>query len=837
MPHVVNGIGTWYYGKRRIYSYQGDCEFCERHSNLESYDTTLFFVVFFVPVIPIGQKRILQRCSVCQRHRVLSRAQWEEAKARDSAAVLEKLQEDPNDREALMQAIGFGLSYQDEPLFNDIVERLHVDRSTDALVQARLGDCYSFFGRWAETERAYRASMAIEDTEIVREALAWSLLRQERPDEARPYLQHILDNKKAASTSSIALLVEVYMSEGQHEQALEVLDLCEAAFPSLATNKKFKRQRKTARRYLHTDKKIRSVFLHGNRTGYREGGMTSRVPYLIALLIPILCALIYFGTVIWIGQSRKVYLVNGTGKPYSVAVQGKEYNLAPSSALPIHIKEGEVPVAFVDPKLGLEPMDLRIESNFWGRPFGGHTFIINPDQAAIVLEEESYYAEVNPPMAGPPKPHFGQGFYSLPGFDYEFQNFPPTLQAKKNEKIRKTRVALGPTNSPEIRVMMLQGLTLDEQTQVCKKLLRIEPNNMLILNWLAHRLPSQEAIAFVETRLDERPVLVEWHRVYQALMERAHPEVDLRPRYRKLLDENKNNPDALYLLGRADPDLDACEKLYQQAALANPPSAYALSGLGFRALCEGKFEDATRYFDLAIPRSTEKLLAERFQRETLLARKDYDALLAAAQREIVIPDRKFSAQLEMIRILAIRGDKAAALQKLNEVVLAGTPQEQMQTRKMLDATIAVCQKDVKGYLKAQENTPTFETAFLRGDMPAAEKMIHPGEHMSVAYRGLLFLEASRSGKKELATTHWSALLVDLEKEGRDERFFADLLAGRKTMAEISPPRSPIEPEKKRVLLTVLAERYPQKAKDLLPLAKRLDYQHDAVSLCLGRFLE
>ncbi len=59
MPSVINGIGTWYYGKRNIHRFRAGCEFCNRVGDLESYDTTLYFVVVFIPVIPIGKKRIL----------------------------------------------------------------------------------------------------------------------------------------------------------------------------------------------------------------------------------------------------------------------------------------------------------------------------------------------------------------------------------------------------------------------------------------------------------------------------------------------------------------------------------------------------------------------------------------------------------------------------------------------------------------------------------------------------------------------------------------------------------------------------------------------------------
>ncbi len=38
MPTVYNGIGTWYYGKRRIHTGKGTCEFCGSLTTLESYD-------------------------------------------------------------------------------------------------------------------------------------------------------------------------------------------------------------------------------------------------------------------------------------------------------------------------------------------------------------------------------------------------------------------------------------------------------------------------------------------------------------------------------------------------------------------------------------------------------------------------------------------------------------------------------------------------------------------------------------------------------------------------------------------------------------------------------
>ena len=76
MPTIVNGIGTWYCGKRRIHRVKSGCSQCGAFAELESYDTTLYFVIFMVPIIPLGQKRILESCPSCQRHKIVKLKDW-----------------------------------------------------------------------------------------------------------------------------------------------------------------------------------------------------------------------------------------------------------------------------------------------------------------------------------------------------------------------------------------------------------------------------------------------------------------------------------------------------------------------------------------------------------------------------------------------------------------------------------------------------------------------------------------------------------------------------------------------------------------------------------------
>src|SRR5262245_44607107 len=147
MPTVVNGIGTWYYGRGRVHTLRGVCEFCHRVGDLASYDTTLYFTVAFIPVIPLSKKRILRSCPSCQQHRVLTRREWEAAKANDSALVLEKLRDDPDNRDAIKEALALAMTYQDQDLFDRVAETLASHCRDDAEVQSLLGQGYGYFAR------------------------------------------------------------------------------------------------------------------------------------------------------------------------------------------------------------------------------------------------------------------------------------------------------------------------------------------------------------------------------------------------------------------------------------------------------------------------------------------------------------------------------------------------------------------------------------------------------------------------------------------------------------------------------------------------------------------
>src|SRR4051794_23033957 len=101
MPTTYNGIGTHYYGKKNRASRTAACRSCRRIGVLESYDTRLWFVVVFIPVIPLGRKRIIDSCPACSRHFAADAVEYDPARQLETSGSMDRFRRDPSPQAAL----------------------------------------------------------------------------------------------------------------------------------------------------------------------------------------------------------------------------------------------------------------------------------------------------------------------------------------------------------------------------------------------------------------------------------------------------------------------------------------------------------------------------------------------------------------------------------------------------------------------------------------------------------------------------------------------------------------------------------------------------------------
>jgi tetratricopeptide (TPR) repeat protein len=840
MPHVVNGIGTWYCGRERIHTLRGVCEFCRAAGDLSSYDTTNYFVVFFVPVIPLGKKRILRQCSRCSKHRVTGLCDWEAAKAKDSAAVLEKLRADPDDREAILHALSLAMSYQDQTLFDRVAETLAGHRTEDAEIQTLLGQGYDYFSRRPEAETAYRHALKAVDTSEGRERLGLNLLKQGRPEDAEPLLAHCYNSPNGSAT--IYWLVTGYQAQGRHDDALRVIDAAVDKWPALEADKGWAKLRQVSTKYRTTSKRVAAPLLASSATaGYREGGWRARAPKFVLPVLLLAAFLAYVGGAIYIGRNRAVYLVNGTPIPYTATVNGTGYPVMPGRPTPIRVPEGDIAVALKGPGVPAEEQACRLETPFWTRPFARRTFVLNPDRVAVVAREVTIYSTQPVPADEPDVRFTGQLLHEFQNIDYEFAPFPPQISVKGGDRFKKYRLDLPPIPDAEARLRsVMEAGSLPEAQEYARRWLAFQPNDSAMLLWLVTQLSPEDAIAFLKPRLAERPVRSEWHRAYQMAVERGQPDRDLIPEYRALVESARRSPDAVYLLARLCPH-DECLKLLAEAAGGRSPSHLAENALGYHALAEGRFDDAVRWCGKAIAGDPGNLLFEMQFEHALWANRSYDELLERCAVKLAANPDGPAAVFLKARVLLARGDRAGAQQAVDEVLgRLGAPAGQRNPiANVLDLFEALVKRDRAAFLRAAEaggKGDPFTVALLQ-DRPeqAAASVRDTKEPVRAARYGLLFLCAERNGKTAVANEALANYVAALRRGGHEERAFAALLTRARPTAEQLKDSS-IDVNDKRIAVAVALRKFPELGPEAAAFARRLNFDFDAEGLCLAQEL-
>src|SRR5205823_4616390 len=122
----------------------------------------------------------------------------------------------------------------------------------------------------------------------------------------------------------------------------------------------------------------------------------------------------------------------------------------------------------------------------------------------------------------------------------------------------------------------------------------------------------------------DRPIRIEWHRLYQQTIETQQPTYDLSGEYRRMLQAEPQNPALQYLLGRTLDDREQAVAMFRQAAASSPPYAYALYALAYDQMSEAHFQKALEYVRQARANDERNIVFRFAEIEALEALGQYD---------------------------------------------------------------------------------------------------------------------------------------------------------------------------------------------------------------------
>ena len=331
MPSSVNGIGTTYYGKRDLETETGVCEFCQSQTTLSTYETTHFFIVIFIPIIPLGKKQIIDDCSVCRRHRVLPAHEWQRIREEAIDASSTQLADKMDDPKAAIEHLQTLTAFRQMDEARELATAIEGSHAEDFDVQFFLGAWNEKYGDATIADRCFDKAFEIDPKNpAALRAKAMGLMEKGQLDEAREMLQTMKPPSPHFDPGVFYQLGILYQAHERHGDAMEQFKIVSENSPEIARDKSF---RKTVKKSEKATGVTAASILPGESIFSKAGF------WWMAGAAALLAALI--GGTFWTGANRTVYVVNANPTPITVSIDdGEQLTIGPSGRKKVKLSEG-----------------------------------------------------------------------------------------------------------------------------------------------------------------------------------------------------------------------------------------------------------------------------------------------------------------------------------------------------------------------------------------------------------------------------------------------------------------------------------------------------------------
>ncbi|MBN2023494.1 MAG: tetratricopeptide repeat protein [Pirellulales bacterium] len=829
MPWTVNGIGTMYYGKQRLERHEGVCGNCSQHVQLESYSTRLWGVFVFIPVIPLGRKKILDDCPRCRRHRVMPLRQWQRLEEEATRKAMQRAEAESDSPEAALEMLGTLVAFGRHNEADQLAEALAQRFADNADLQIVLGESYAQRGRGEQAHARFtRALELAPDSEVARRAVSIGLIERGELDRARAMLASTESLGPLLEPAVHALLADRYQAVGDHENALAIYESVLQAHPDARRDRALARRVRASQRALG-----RTESLVPRDTRIRNA--VAVVAAAIALLAG--GAFVYSS---YSSRHQTLFVLNALPVSADITIDGDDFgSVQPRATMKISLAEGshQAAIRYGDGKE--ETVDFAVENGPIERFTGKTAFVLNVAGAADVLWQEIVYRAVPRPGEGSHRIYHSQKFVAIRDIDYAFAKAPHEIDRGSKQSVTKTMLTMLDTAPAETLGLFPEGTAIPEMLEYAETHLRLDPEDRSLLEsycTLAVYSGEQDRCrAFLESGFDWRPIHVEWHCYYQYLATNVVDEATLTARYDRLVDECPKSAEAMYLRGRMEPDADKSIDYCRRAIEVDPKFAYAHHSLAYCLAARGDFKAARPWAETAHRLAPEVLVISRLWREVLLGLEEY-SLLEQELREALannLHDYKLQHALELqyalLTVLVGQGHlrRAEEAHRVFAEAAEAAPQAVVGSQLMLKYLKA----DFEGYQAstAQVTPPTDANAarligcIELGQLDQAEEILSADLTPFPSVYTLLLSHAwLQRGNRDKADKLWREALDQMHGELGQERRLVAALA-----TDGGPPLEQLDTivgqrETLAPALVALAGRYPAHRKAYLERARRLN---------------
>ena len=846
MPFTINGVGTRYCGKKNLQQRAGVCRSCGRQVNLASYDTRLWFVVVFIPVIPLGRKHIIDACPACRRHFVAEHEKWETAKQLETSGALEKFRSDPTPDNAIaahQQLIGFHQMAEAGDLQRTMQEKF----ADNARVLTYLGTALFQLGQHEEAAALFQRALELRpDLPEGRIGLAEGRIRAGRTDEARQLLD-FLEKPGAAQLYSLAPLERLargYQQAGQHAQALDLFDKIIQALPQVAQNPGFRKVVKASEKSLGRPVTIlpKARFnwrrLFSRPSAGTGGGPSFGVSRKQGLLVVAILAAVVIGCLAvaneYIRRHRTLYIVNGTTNLLQVEISGLGRVKVPPGVTPVLLSEGHYAARFDPPFRDDVTFDIR--AAYFDRWSGKPAWILNPEGAALILCERHVYARN--PTPGTFNCEYGRQFAVFPEVDYAFTPPPSQLQVASGEQ-QLTKFALQIYRGERLAlVSTLMGKQRPgDAFQLAEWHLASHPEEQSMLSAYLRIGAGQRNVAhiisFLRDGLAKRPVHIEWHRTYENLLINTN-RAGLAADYDRMLAAEPTNSALLYLRGRLGGSPAEEQDYFNRSLQADRDNPYPAYALAYDSAATGDWASAKRLLDHPIEQQPGNYEFLELWSSACLGLNLTGQLEAVWRRRLQANPADYVAENNLCQALILEHREAEAHTLVSDFrkAVARYGKDGQALADAADYDLAYMLGDFAGLEKMarRDSSPAGQRhlcfALIEQDRLEEAAQLLPmtnaeiDDPLELLALGLAWRVRGNSGE----AVKWLDRASVLLRAAGDRARMADLLSGRlEPTAEVVDPIL-LAPAAKALLLANFAYASPNHRAELVAVARRLNVE-------------
>ncbi|HET7435565.1 MAG TPA: CDC27 family protein [Thermoanaerobaculia bacterium] len=824
MPFTFNGIGTHYYGRRNASAVNGVCAQCHRNATLSSYDTTEFFVIIYIPLIPVAKYRIMDQCSSCRRHYRMPLAQFQANVGATIEPLREAARRDPlnaEKREALIrELIGAKLTGEAETEARDAATAFPqsdvLNYLAGVLAEARgdVSGAESWFRRTVAANAHHNAA---------RIALGRTLVAQDRQEEAVRELQEGVAGDPQ-SVGGLYLLAESQMHIGRWSEAYTTLQRLLNLNASYATDRDLLRKLADCKRKLGYElspaekKASRSWWPFGRSRARKSRGIArpggnavSAKGVFIALAAILACIVIGGGAVGWWRQSHvRVFFDNALGHSVTLNVDGESMALGGRPPLERSLKPGTHRIVVLDGGNEREHLDATIETQpFFEALFEPDFYVYNVAGAAIYSRAEMTYAAEDFQRKTNVSYVAFDRWIRQSDADYVFEEPPSSVQADSGSSTsEKTSFQVAPSGMGYRNLAYVnysEGKPKEAEKALAKGI-ELAPCDDGIRGDLISMLDatgqSDRSRAAAKAWVSACDDSINAHRTYQNAFEENGQRDMLLVQYRERLAKDPSATNH-YFYGRLLEDSDAAIAEYQEAARLDPKLSWPHLALAYQWLALENDQAAFDTLDAVLSDPTLDSNALNYYALAAIGSHHEQQALARIEKEKQL-DRYAVWQARMTLARAA-GDwqKAKDLMNEREKDEGLTPATSI-ARAEIDRDSGAPFEQVLARLdRSQETVPAkdhfvFMNALERGDATEALALEAKSRHGGASADTLYAIEAAFLAGDPNAPAHLrefrDAIANGEGSERRLLRALADSIAGKLTPDALLQRIRPLGPE-------------------------------------------